>query len=251
MPKTKEGYLTAANGAKLAYVKTTGLSPGIIFLGGYMSDMTGIKAQALENFCKRTNRSFIRFDYQGHGASTGSFELGTISTWTLDVLEIIDSLSSGPQILVGSSMGGWIMLLAALQRKLLVSGLIGIAAATDFTKRLREKELTASQLLELEQTGLTHIESPYSEAPYIFTKTLLEDGQTRLLLDKPINLDCPVRLIHGMKDTSVPWQNSLKLAETLRSPDIEVTLIKNGDHRLSDPAAIDKMLQAIESIISR
>ena len=249
MTKTVEGYLTTSDGVQLAYVRTPGQSPGIIFLGGYMSDMSGIKAQALENFCQENSLSFIRFDYRGHGASTGSFEMSTISTWTSDTLAVIDSLTDGPQILVGSSMGGWLMLLAAIARKPLILGLVGIAAATDFTKRLLDSELTVSQLTELRRTGVTHVHSPYSETPYVFTQSLLEDGQTQLLLGKPIDLQCPVRLLHGMADTSVPWENSLDLANALNTSDVEIILIKEGDHRLSDPASIDRLLMAVRTLI--
>ncbi len=249
MTKTVEGYLTTSDGVQLAYVRTPGQSPGIIFLGGYMSDMSGIKAQALENFCQENSLSFIRFDYRGHGASTGSFEMSTISTWTSDTLAVIDSLTDGPQILVGSSMGGWLMLLAAIARKPLILGLVGIAAATDFTKRLLDSELTVSQLTELRLTGVTHVHSPYSETPYVFTQSLLEDGQTQLLLGKPIDLQCPVRLLHGMADTSVPWENSLDLANALNTSDVEIILIKEGDHRLSDPASIDRLLMAVRTLI--
>jgi pimeloyl-ACP methyl ester carboxylesterase len=249
MTKIIEGHLTTPDGVKLAYVKTVGKSPGIVFLGGYMSDMTGIKAQALENFCQKTSLSFVRFDYRGHGASTGLFEMGTISKWTSDTLAVIDSLTEGPQILVGSSMGGWLMLLAAIARKPLISGLVGIAAATDFTQRLLDDDLTKSQLTELRRTGITRIHSPYSETPYVFTRSLLQDGQTQLLLDKPIDLHCPVRLFHGMLDTSVPWKHSLKLANALSTSDVEITLIKDGDHRLSDPVSIDRLLQTVRTLI--
>jgi len=249
MTKTIEGHLTTPDGVQLAYVQTLGQSPGIVFLGGYMSDMTGTKAQALETFCRENNLSFVRFDYRGHGASTGSLEMSTISTWTSDTLAVIDTLTEGPQILVGSSMGGWLMLLAAIARKPLISGLVGIATATDFTRRLLDNELTASQLTELRSNGITRIHSPYSETPYVVTQSLLEDGQTQLLLDKPIDLQCPVRLLHGMRDTSVPWENSLELANQLSTSDVEIILIKNGDHRLSDPVSIDRLLLTVRTLI--
>ena len=175
--------------------------------------------------------------------------MSTISTWTSDTLAVIDTLTEGPQILVGSSMGGWLMLLAAIARKPLISGLVGIATATDFTRRLLDNELTASQLTELRSNGITRIHSPYSETPYVVTQSLLEDGQTQLLLDKPIDLQCPVRLLHGMRDTSVPWENSLELANQLSTSDVEIILIKNGDHRLSDPVSIDRLLLTVRTLI--
>ena len=210
--------------------------------------MTGTKAQALEKFCQENNKSFIRFDYRGHGTSTGSFEESTITTWTLDSLSVIDALTEGPQILVGSSMGGWIMILAALARKSLITALVGVAPAPDFTKRLLDDELSKEQLAELRQTGKAHICSPYSEEPYLFTRLLIEDGQRNLVLDRAINLHCPVRLIHGLKDSSVPWNTSIKLAEALDASDVEVTLMKHGDHRLSDPNSIDKLIQTVRDL---
>tara|TARA_B100000686_G_scaffold329408_1_gene390537 strand:+ start:427 stop:1062 length:636 start_codon:yes stop_codon:yes gene_type:complete len=210
--------------------------------------MNGIKAQALEKFCQENNKSFVRFDYRGHGRSTGSFEESTISTWTTDTLSIIDSLTEGPQILVGSSMGGWIMVLTALARKSVISALVGVAPAPDFTKRLLENELSKEQLLDLKETGRAHIYSPYSQEPYLFTKLLIDDGQRNLVLDEPINLQCPVRLIHGLTDNSVPWKISIKLVEALDSSDVELTLVKDGDHRLSDPNSIDKLINTVRAL---
>jgi len=248
MPKTTKGHLQTLDGVQLAYTRTIGQTPGIVFLGGFRSDMTGIKAQALEKFCLENNKSFVRFDYRGHGTSTGSFEESTISTWTMDTLSVIDSLTEGPQILVGSSMGGWIMVLAALARKSLISALVGIAPAPDFTKRLLEDELNKEQLADLRQTGRAHIYSPYSEEPYLFTKLLIEDGQKNLVLGGTINLQCPVRLIHGLRDSSVPWKTSIKLAEALDASDVELTLMKHGDHRLSDPDSIEKLIQTVRDL---
>ena len=248
MFKTTKGHLQTPHGVQLGYTQTTGQTPGIVFLGGFRSDMTGIKALALEKFCQENNKSFIRFDYRGHGTSTGSFEESTITTWTLDTLSVIDSLTEGPQILVGSSMGGWIMILAALARKSLIAALVGVAPAPDFTKRLLEDELSKEQLAELRQTGRAYIYSPYSEEPYLFTKLLIEDGQRNLVLGGAINLQCPVRLIHGLGDSSVPWNTSIKLAEALDTPDVELTLMKYGDHRLSDPDSIDKLIQTVREL---
>tara|TARA_Y100000588_G_scaffold392640_1_gene505301 strand:+ start:994 stop:1743 length:750 start_codon:yes stop_codon:yes gene_type:complete len=248
MAKTTKGHLKTLDGVQLAYNRTVGQSPGVVFLGGYMSDMTGTKALSLERFCQENNQSFVRFDYRGHGASSGSLKRSTITAWTTDALAIIDSLTEGPQILVGSSMGGWIMILAALARKNLISALVGVAAAPDFTERLLEEELSEEQLLELNRAGSTHIYSPYSEEPYLFTKLLLEDGQANLVLGETINFECPVRLLHGLKDSSVPWQTSIKLAEALNTTDVEVTLIKHGDHRLSDPASLDSLIEKIQAL---
>ena len=249
MTETLKQYLTTSDGIQLAYAKTVGKPPGVVFLGGYMSDMTGVKAQALEQLCQETGHAFIRFDHRGHGSSTGLLEQSTISTWTSDALTIIDSLTEGPQILVGSSMGGWIMLLAALARKTTVTGLVGIATATDFTQRLLDTELNEVQRIELKNTGLTHIHSPYSETPYVITQALLEDGQQHLLLKGGIDLHCPVRLLHGTSDVSVHWKDSLELASALITSDVEITLVKDGDHRLSDPRSISRLIDTVQLLI--
>ena len=244
------GTLTGPNGNQIAYVRTNGKAPGIIFLGGYMSDMTGTKALSLEMLCREIGHTCIRFDYSGHGLSEGQFQAGTISTWTHDTLAVLDNIAVGPQILVGSSMGGWIMLLVALARKKQVTGLVGIASASDFTRRLAEDELTDEQITEIYRDGSTTIKSPYAEDPYIFTRTLLEDGAKHLLLDRKIELNCPVRLLHGLLDSSVPWQNSLALANALTSRDVELTLVKTGDHRLSKESDIIRLRKIVADLIA-
>ena len=224
--------LTCKNGSSIAYYKLEGKSPGVIFMGGFMSDMNGSKAIALEKNCREHGLAYVRFDYLGHGNSSGKFTDGTISIWAEDALAVVDNLTEGPQIIVGSSMGGWIMMLTAISRPKRVVGLIGIAAAPDFTEDLLPNQLTKNQMAEIQETGLIIIPSEY-ENPYTITKQLLEDGRQHLLLRKEIPIDCPVRLLHGLKDTSVPWKTALKIQKLLRSQDVEVTFIKNGDHRLS------------------
>jgi pimeloyl-ACP methyl ester carboxylesterase len=254
------GSLTREDGTVLAYYKTgTGKAsgakgadaPGIIFLGGFMSDMTGTKAQALESYAQRRGRAFLRFDYRGHGASSGRFDEATIGDWAEDAIAVLDALTEGPQILVGSSMGGWIMLLAALARPERVAGLIGIAAAPDFTEDLIWARATPDQRRALEDVGYIDSPSAYSETPYRITRRFIEEGRDHLLLGKAIPLHCPVRLIHGMEDVDVPWQTSLRLAEALESRDLEVTLVKDAAHRLSEPQDLKRLERAIEALSAR
>lgn len=232
----------------IAYHKHAGTEPGVVFLGGFMSDMTGTKALALHEHCVRTNRQFVRFDYQGHGASSGAFRDGAIGQWLGDALAVIDSLTDGPQILVGSSMGGWIALLAALARKARVAGLVLLAAAPDFTQSMWD-ELSAEERSELEEAGFILQPSDYGDEPYIVTKQLIEDGRRHFLLNGPIPLDCPIRLIQGMKDTAVPWRHALKIVERLETKDVELTLVKESDHRLSEPADIARLLATLDRLL--
>ena len=215
--------------------------------------MTGSKATALEAYARRRGQAFLRFDYQGHGQSSGRFEDGTVGRWAEDAVAAFDALTEGPQILVGSSMGGWIMLLAALARPQRVAALLGIAAAPDFTEDLMWRRFPAEVRAAIEQKGVYHLPSDYSESPYPITKHLIEEGRRHLLLNAPIPLRCPVRLLQGQRDPDVPWQTALRLAEKLESDDVEVTLIKDGDHRLSEPqdlarleATLDRLLAGLE-----
>src|SRR5215204_4521653 len=227
---TNPSTLTRPDGATIAYRRMHGAVPGIVFLGGYRSDMTGTKALFLEDYCHRCGRAYVRFDYFGHGASSGDFALGTIARWRDDAVAVIDSLTSGPQILVGSSMSGWVMLLAALARRERIAGLVGIAGAPDFTEELLWTRLTPAQRREIDERGRVVLPSEYDRAGYLYTRALIEDGRNHLLLGKPIPLDMPVRLLHGMRDESVPWRLSLALAERLASRDVAVTLLRDGDH---------------------
>lgn len=231
--------------AVIAYQRTLGASktlPGVMFLGGFRSDMTGTKAAYLEEQCKRRSQSYLRFDYTGHGASNGKFEQGNISTWLADATEVLDKLAEGPQVLVGSSMGGWIALLLAMQRKERLAGLVGLAPAPDFSEDIYNKEFGEEERRHLQKKGLIYRESQYGE-PYPLTLQLFQDAKRHLILDKPINITCPVRLIHGKKDPDVPWQKSLQIKDKLASPDATVIFVEDGDHRLSRPedlALIDK-----------
>ena len=223
--------------------------PTIVFLGGFKSDMTGGKATALDTFCYARNLNYLRFDYSGHGVSSGDFLEGSITRWTADALAVIDKLTTGPLILIGSSMGGWIMLLAALQRRARVAGLIGIAAAPDFTEALIWQSLSADERRRLMSEGRLEQPSEYSDAPYVITRKLIEDGRSHLLLGRPIALDCKVRLLHGMRDSDVPHAFSLQLAQNLDSADVAVTLIKDGDHRLSRPQDLLRLCEAVDELI--
>ena len=198
-----------------------------------MSDMNGTKAVELERHCRSIGQAFLRFDYRGHGESSGNFEDATISDWLSDALVVIDTCTCGPLILVGSSMGGWIMLLAALARSERVAGLIGIAAAPDFTRDLMWNQFSKETKQILESEGVYYEQSEDVGQPNTVTMKLILDGQKHLLLDRPIELHCPMRLLHGMKDRSVPWITASQLANKMLSDDVSILLLKDGDHRLS------------------
>lgn len=220
-----------------------------MFLGGFMSDMQGTKAVELERYCRAAGRAFVRFDYQGHGESSGEFADGTIGSWTADALAVLDACTEGPQILVGSSMGGWIALLAALARPGRVAGLVGIAAAPDFTEDLIWNRYGDDVHETLRRDGVWYEPSEYGDGPYTITLKLIEDGRTHLLLDRPIPIHCPVRLLHGMRDDSVPWMTSSRIAERLLSEDVRVFLVKNGDHRLSRDEDIARLKLTVDDLI--
>jgi pimeloyl-ACP methyl ester carboxylesterase len=209
--------------------------------------MTGTKAIFLESHCRKRGQAFIRFDYFGHGASSGRFAEGTIGRWREDALTVIDRLTEGPQILVGSSMGGWIMLLVALLRPDRIAGLVGIAAAPDFTEELMWNRMTAPIREQLLRTGEWHEPSRYGPDLPI-TRKLIEDGRHHLLLGQPIAVDCPVRLLQGMEDPDVPWRWAVRIAERLTAADVAVTLIKDGDHRLSRPQDLARLGAVIDEM---
>jgi pimeloyl-ACP methyl ester carboxylesterase len=243
--------LRREDGTSIAYYRTVGRTPGVVFLTGYMSDMTGQKAVRLEEFCRARGRAYLRFDYTGHGASSGAFTAGTIGGWANDAVLVLDRLTEGPQVLVGSSLGGWIMLLAACARPARIVGLLGVAAAPDFTEDLILPALGPSDREVLERDGVVPVYSPYDPEPTPVTKLILEEGRQHLVLREPIALDCPVRLIHGMRDADVPWRTALRLADRLRSEDIEIMLVKAGDHRLSEPRDLDRLCDTLELLLRR
>lgn len=233
---------------RLAARRVEGAGPTIVFLSGFMSDMSGTKAAFLAQWAAQTGRAYLRFDYGGCGLSEGLFRDGTIGRWAEDALAVIDrAAAAGPVVLVGSSMGGWIALVCALARPARVAGIIGIAAAPDFTLGL-EAGLSAEQRAALAAQGFFEQESAYGTAPLVITKGLLEDGRARAVLGGPIPITCPVRLLHGQKDADVPWRLSLKLAEAIEGSDVEVTLVKGGDHRLSTPADLALLAATLERV---
>ena len=239
--------LDRGDGVPLAYALTPGASPTLVFLPGFMSDMTGDKALAVDAHAQASGLACLRLDYAGHGASGGAFEDGTISSWTADALHLIDALTSGPLIVIGSSMGGWIALLVALARPERVVGLIGIAAAPDFTETLMWDAMAPPERETLLRTGVLRVASAYG-GEQIVTRRLIEDGRTQLLLGGPIGIGCPVRLLHGMADPDVPWETALKLARALAATDVQVTLVKDGTHRLSRAADIALLLRVLEEV---
>lgn len=229
----RPAFLDSGRGVSIAYHSAPGKSPGVMFCGGFMSDMTGGKAMALDAFCRAQGQGFVRFDYRGHGRSSGRFEEGTIGDWTADALAVLDKVAQGPQVLVGSSMGGWIALNLALARPDRVAALVGIAAAPDFTEDLIWRDLPMEAQMALETDGVIYEPSEYSEKPYPITMNLIHEARYHLRLRCEIAIDVPVRLLHGMLDPDVPWKRSLLLAEKLKSQDVRVILVKDGDHRLS------------------
>lgn len=242
------GFIEPAGGGRIAYEKIPGNAPGVVFLGGFHSDMTGTKATALAAHCRAAGRRFVRFDYTGHGASSGAFEEGTIGGWAEDAVAVLDQVAEGPQVLAGSSMGGWIMCLAALARPERVCGLIGVAAAPDFTEDLIWAVLSEAARRDIAEKGSWTPPSEYDESGYPITMKLIEEGRRHLLLRAPIAIRCPVRLIHGVEDMSVPWEVSRKLMDALESEDVAITLVKGGDHRLSGPADIERLIGTIEAL---
>lgn len=243
-------FITTPQNRRIAYHQTAGQGPGVVFLGGFKSDMTGTKAVFLEDWARAQGRAFLRLDYSGHGQSSGNFLDGAIGDWFEDALAAITTLTTGPQILVGSSMGGWIALLIARTIPDRISGLVGIAAAPDFTQDSMWASFTDAQKAELAQ-GQVALPSDYSDAPYIITKRLIEEGRTRLVLRDRLNLPFPVRLLQGTDDTDVPPAVALRLMDHAQSPDLHLTLVKGADHRFSTPDCLSLITTAVADILSK
>lgn len=222
--------------------------PEVLFLGGLKSDMMGIKATYLHNLCQQRDQTFTRFDYFGHGLSSGSFTQGTIGHWLSDTLAVIDEVTEGPLILIGSSMGGWLMTLAALARPERICGLIGIAAAPDFTEELIWASLTESQRFSFVSQGIIQTPSQYEHQGFPITLQLVEEGRSHLVLPRELPIHCPVHLIHGDADLDVPPTLSLRLAKSIESPQVTVTLIKNGEHRLNTPLALGRLASLLNEV---
>ena len=241
-------YTDFPDGRRIAYHLTEGSVPGVVFLGGFNSDMNGSKALHLEAVCKAKGQRFLRFNYTGHGNSSGRFIEGTIGGWKRDAVDMLDTLAAGKNILVGSSMGGWIMLLAALERKENVSGLLGIASAPDFTENLLWETATEKQKVQFLEEGVIQVPNCYGGEPYPITYQLIQEGRKHLLLDGDIPLDMPVRLIHGTLDEDVPFVMSQRLMQRLTSTDVTLTLVKNAGHRLSEPSQLNMIANLLFSL---
>lgn len=233
------------DGRRLAFRRTAGTGPTLVFLPGYMSDMAGSKACAVFDWAAAQGRSCLLLDYSGCGESDGDFADGTLTRWRDEVLTLIDALAPGPVVLIGSSMGGWLMLLVGLALGDRLAGLIGIAAAPDFT----DWGYDADQQAVLARGETLFEDNPYGPEPTPTHAPFWADGQAQRLLNRPIALNCPVRLLHGQRDPDVPWELALTLAEQLHSDDVQVTLIKDGDHRLSRDADIALLLRTLESLV--
>ncbi len=232
--KEETGTLDRGDGVPLAWRRIAGSGAGVVFLGGFNSDMTGSKAEFLAGWCEARGTPFLRFDYSGHGTSGGRFVDGTIGRWAEDAAVVFDALAEGPQVLVGSSMGGWIALLLALRRPARVRALVGIAPAPDFTEDLMWAGFPPEVRAAIERDGMWHRPSEYG-APYPITRALIEDGRRHLLLRGPLPLTVPLRILQGQQDPDVPWEHALRLASCVAGGDVRVVLVKDGDHRLSRP----------------
>jgi pimeloyl-ACP methyl ester carboxylesterase len=238
--------LSTTDGHRLAYRRVEGQGPTVVWLGGFNSDMTGTKAQALADWAAAAGRAYLRFDYFGHGVSSGDFAAGTITRWREDALAVIDRLTEGPLVLVGSSMGGWIACLAALARADRVAGMVLIAPAPDFTERLMRPSLPPEALRDLDTHGVWLRPSEYGLYP--ISRTLMEDGARWSILGQPIGIHVPVRILQGGADPDVPWRHALELAEAIEGDDVVFSLIKDGDHRLSRPQDLQRLLAAVEEL---
>lgn len=240
------GYLARPDGERLAWRRVAGEGPTVVWLGGYRSDMSGTKAEAIADWATAKGRAYLRFDYFGHGESSGDFVAGgSITRWREDALAVVDALAEGPLVLVGSSMGGWIACLAAMARAERVRALVLIAPAPDFTSKLMPLEIPPEGRRAIEDAGVWMQPSPYGD-PNPITRRLLEDGARWSILDAPVPIAAPVRILQGGEDPDVPWRHALELAQAVKSPDVVFTLIKDGDHRLSRPQDIARIVAAVD-----
>ncbi|MBW8811879.1 MAG: alpha/beta hydrolase [Caulobacterales bacterium] len=242
------GFLARPDGERLAWRRVAGAGPTVVWLGGFKSDMAGTKAQALADWARQAGRGYVRFDYFGHGESSGAFVAGTITRWREDALAVIDELTRGQLVLVGSSMGGWIACLAALARPERIRALVLVAPAADFTETLMAPEIPPEGRAALAANGVWLRPSEYGE-PYPISRALLEDGaRWSILGGEPIPLEIPVRILQGGEDPDVPWRHALELAQTLKGDDVVFSLIKDGDHRLSRPHDLARLIAAVEEV---
>lgn len=250
---TPHQKLTRPDGETLAYHARSGKGPTLVWFGGFKSDMTGTKATSLDDWARDRGQAFVRFDYFGHGASSGNFADGTIGRWLDDGLQVLNDLAPGPVVLVGSSMGGWLSLLAAREmhrqgNAARLKGMVLIAPAPDFTERLMWAGFSEDIRRQIMEEGRYEQPSDYDDEPYIITRDLIEEGRNHLLMHEVIPVSCPVRILQGMQDDDVPWQHALNIVEALEGDDVTYTLVKSGDHRLSTPADITRLHQALDEI---
>lgn len=243
-------FIDTPQGRRIAYRRTRGRGPCVLFLGGLKSDMEGTKAVHLEAWARSQGRAFVRLDYSGHGQSSGRFEEGCIGDWHEDVLAAVDALTEGPLIVVGSSMGGWQALLLARARPGRVAGLVTIAAAPDFTEDGWWAGFTEAQKAQLEREGLVRLPSDYME-PFTVTRRMIEDGRAHLVLRAPLRLPMPVRCLQGTADTAVSTETALRLLGHAESPDLRLTLVRGADHRFSDSDCLALIEQAIDEVAAR
>jgi pimeloyl-ACP methyl ester carboxylesterase len=260
-------FLTLADGTRLAFHATAArpdgrANPGVVFLGGFMSDMTGDKATTLESWARRTGHGYLRLDYSGHGASGGAFRDGTLGRWIDDAHRVVAHCGTrvaglgGKLVLVGSSMGGWVMLWLAQRMRAAggpqqAAGLIGVAAAPDFTEDVMPQRLGGETIATIMRDGEVELPSAYGDGPYTITRRLIEESRDHLVLRDPITLDVPVRLVHGTADPDVPWTQSRKLMERLTGDDVTLTLIKDGDHRLSSPRELARLERTVAELCAQ
>jgi len=246
MAKEEIGRLDRGYGVQLAWRRVRGEGPTVVWLGGFMSDMAGTKAQALADWALEEGRSYLRFDYSGHGESGGRFEDCTITQWRADSLRAIDGLTEGPLVLVGSSMGGWLSCLVAAAVPERIGAMVLIAPAADFTEKLMAPNLPPEAVKALKDKGVWYRSSEYGDGPYPITRALLEDGARWSILEGAVPIEAPVRILQGGQDPDVPWQHALELANQIKGEDVVFTLIRDGDHRLSRPQDIERLLGAVE-----
>jgi hypothetical protein len=246
----RAGKLDRPDGEQIAWRSVGGAGPAVVWLGGFRSDMAGTKAQALADWAAASGRAYVRFDYLGHGESSGDFRTkGTVTRWREDALAVLDELVEGPAVLVGSSMGGWIACLAAMARPQRVQAMVLVAPAPDFTEKLMAPEIPPQGRAALAADGVWLRPSEYGD-PYPITRALLEDGRRWSILgSEPVPIEAPVRILQGAADPDVPWRHALELAQAIKGQDVVFTLIKDGDHRLSRPQDIERLIAAVEEAL--
>jgi len=241
------GFLTRPDGERLAWRRVAGEGPVVVWLGGFRSDMAGTKAEALADWARAAGRDFLRFDHFAHGESSGDFLQASVTRWREDALAVIDELTEGPLVLVGSSMGGWIACLAAMARPERIGSLVLVAPAPDFTSKLMPLQFPPEALDAIREAGVWMQPSAYGD-PSPITRTLLEDGARWSILDSPVPITAPVRILQGGEDPDVPWRHALELAQALKSRDVVFTLVKDGDHRLSRPQDLARLLATVDEV---